>query len=144
MLNDQNFINIAKEVAKWSKCVSKQVWAVIVKDNRILSIWYNWTPSWYINCSEYWKWKYTSQHHDWSMKYEIHWEMNAIIWAAKMWISIKWATIYSTLQPCFQCTKNIIASWIKKIVFEEKYNHVDTKIANKFIKDNGIIIIQIK
>ena len=35
MLNDRSFINIAKEIALASKCVSKQVGAVIVKDGRI-------------------------------------------------------------------------------------------------------------
>ena len=37
MLSDENFINIALELATASKCVSKQVGAVIVKDGRILS-----------------------------------------------------------------------------------------------------------
>jgi len=36
MLEDKNFINIAKELASVSKCVSKKVGAVIVKDGRIL------------------------------------------------------------------------------------------------------------
>jgi ferrous iron transport protein B len=38
MLNDKNFINIAFELAKASKCVSKQVGAVIVKDKHIRRI----------------------------------------------------------------------------------------------------------
>ena len=54
MLNDQSFINIAKEIALASKCVSKQVGAVIVKDGRILSTGYNGTPAGYKNCSDHW------------------------------------------------------------------------------------------
>ena len=53
MLNDQSFINIAKEISKASKCVSKQVGAVIVKDGRILSTGYNGTPAGYKNCSDH-------------------------------------------------------------------------------------------
>ena len=45
MLSDKNFINIALEIASASKCVSKQVGAVIVKDGRILSTGYNGTPA---------------------------------------------------------------------------------------------------
>ena len=47
MLNDRSFINIAKEIALASKCVSKQVGAVIVKEGRILSTGYNGTPAGY-------------------------------------------------------------------------------------------------
>ena len=74
--------------------------AVIVKDGRILSTGYNGTPSGYINCCDYWDNKYTKEHHEWSKLYEIHAEMNAIIWAAREGISIKDATIYVTLEPC--------------------------------------------
>ena len=53
MLSDKSFINIAKEIALASKCVSKQVGAVIVKDGRILSTGYNGTPSGYQNCNSF-------------------------------------------------------------------------------------------
>jgi dCMP deaminase len=143
MLNDQNFINIAKEISSASKCVSKQVGAVIVKDGRILSTGYNGTPAGYTNCSEYWNNKYTDQHHEWSKKYEIHAEMNAIIWAAREGISIKDATIYVTLEPCSECSKNLIASGIKKIVYNKSYEHNDSTTISKFLKDNGVQIEQL-
>jgi len=134
MLSTENFINIVWEIAKGSKCVSRQVWAIIVKDNRILSTWYNWTPSWYINCSDFFNWKYTSEHHDWSAKYEIHAEMNAILWAVRNGVSIEWSTIYCTYQPCPDCTKNIIQAWIKKIVYKDKYKHYNDSEIEDFIK----------
>ena len=140
MLTDKNFLRIAREIATWSKCVSIQVWALIVKDTRILSTWYNGTPAWYINCKDFWKWEHTDKHHERSLKYEIHSEMNALLWAARRWVSIEWATLYCTYQPCFLCTKNIIAAWIKKIIYEKKYQYTDTNIADKFIRDNGVEI----
>ncbi len=144
MLSDRNFINIALEIATASKCVSKQVGAVIVKDGRILSTGYNGTPSGYTNCCDYWDGKYTSEHHDWSKTYEIHAEMNAIIWAAREGISIKGATIYVTLEPCSECSKNIIASGIKRIVYDKPYEHTDSSIVAQFIKQNGVVIEKIK
>jgi dCMP deaminase len=144
MLKDKNFINIAKEIATASKCVSKQVGAVIVKDGRILSTGYNGTPSGYINCCDYWDNKYTKEHHEWSKLYEIHAEMNAIIWAAREGISIKDATIYVTLEPCSECSKNLIASGIKRIVYEKSYEYNNSKTLSKFIEDNGVIIEQLK
>ncbi|RXJ86870.1 deaminase [Arcobacter sp. CECT 8985] len=144
MLNDRNFINIAHEIASASKCVSKRVGAVIVKDGRILSTGYNGTPSGYVNCSEHWNDEYTNDHHEWSKTYEIHAEMNAIIWAARKGISIENATIYVTLEPCADCSKNLIASGIKRIVYDRAYEHTNSNVVAKFIKDNGVIIEQIK
>ena len=143
MLSDRNFLNIAHEIASASKCVSKQVGAVIVKDGRILSTGYNGTPAGYTNCSEHWRGEYTSEHHEWSKTYEIHAEMNAIIWAARKGISIEDATIYVTLEPCSDCSKNIIASGIKRIVYDKAYEHTHSEVISKFIKDNGVTIEQL-
>jgi len=140
MLSDKNFINIATELATASKCVSKQVGAVIVKDGRILSTGYNGTPAGYTNCSEHWDNKYSAEHHEWSKTYEIHAEMNAIIWAARKGISIEGATIYVTLEPCSECSKNLIASGIKRIVYAKPYEHTHSEIISKFIQDNGVAI----
>ena len=137
-------MNIAYEIATWSKCVSRQTWAVIVMDNRILSTWYNWTPSWYTNCNDNFNWENTKEHHDWSYKYEIHAEMNAIVWAARNGISINWATIYSTYQPCFDCTRAIIAAWIKTIYFKEKYKHHVWDEAKDFIESTGCDIFELE
>ena len=140
MLSDKNFINIAKELASASKCVSKQVGAVIVKDGRILSTGYNGTPTGFKNCCDHWDGQYTPEHHEWSKTYEIHAEMNALIWAAREGISINGATIYVTLEPCSDCSKNIIASGIKRIVYDKAYEHTNSDLVSKFIKDNGVII----
>ena len=143
MISDKNFINIAKEIASASKCVSKSVGAVIVKDGRILSTGYNGTPPGYTNCNDYWDNKYTKEHHDWSKTYEIHAEMNAIIWAARKGISIEGATIYVTLEPCSECSKNLIASGISRIVYETKYEYNNSETISKFLQDNGVKIEQI-
>ena len=143
MLDDKNFINIATEIASASKCVSKKVGAVIVKDGRILSTGYNGTPPGYTNCNQYWNNQYTKEHHEWSKTYEIHAEMNAIIWAAREGISIKDATIYVTLEPCSECSKNLIASGIRRVVYEKSYEYTNSKIVSDFIKANGVLIEQI-
>lgn len=144
MLNDRNFINIAHEIASASKCVSKQVGAVIVKNGRILSTGYNGTPTGFTNCCDHWKGEYTKDHHEWSKTYEIHAEMNSIIWAAREGISIDGATIYVTLEPCSECSKNLIASGIKRIVYDRAYEHTNSDVVSKFIKDNGVVIEKIK
>ncbi len=143
MISDIHFINIAKEIASASKCISKQVGAVIVKDGRILSTGYNGTPAGYTNCNEHWDNVYTKEHHEWSKTYEIHAEMNAIIWAARKGISIEGATVYVTLEPCSECSKNLIASGIKRIVYTVAYEYNESKIISKFLQDNGVVIEKI-
>ncbi|CAI8195895.1 MAG: tRNA-specific adenosine deaminase [Arcobacter lacus] len=70
--------------------------------------------------------------------------MNALIWAARKGISIEDGTIYVTLEPCSECSKNLIAAGIKEIVYNRAYEHTDSSIISKFIKDNGVEIRQIK
>ena len=66
--------------------------------------------------------------------------MNAIIWAAREGISIEDATIYVTLEPCSECSKNVIASGINRIVYAKPYEHTHSEVISKFIKDNGVSI----
>jgi dCMP deaminase len=129
--------------AKLSKCVSKQVGSVIVRDFRILSTGYNGVPKGYKNCCEVFP-NYNKEtdrqiHNLFSEKYEIHAEMNAMVWAAKNGISIDNSDIYCTLQPCFNCTKNIIQSGIKNIYFMNRYDLMkDEKDLIDFIKENNM------
>jgi dCMP deaminase len=133
----------AYEISKMSSCVSRQVGTIITVDNRIVSEGRNGTPSGYINCNEH-NPEHTKDHHDWSNIYEIHAELNAILWAARRGTSIDKGTIYCTTKPCVQCTKNIIASGIIRIVYSEDYPLNDNTILDKFLSDNNIIIEQIK
>lgn len=141
MLTHENFIKIAEEIASASKCISKKVGAVIVKDGRILSNGYNGTPKGYINCSEHWNNKDCEEHHDWAQKHEIHAEMNALIWAARNGIAIDGAIIYCTLEPCADCTKNLIAAGIKEIIFKNEYKHTPVEI-NQFLTDCEVLKIK--
>lgn len=137
MLTDQNFINIAFEIATASQCVSKQVAAVIVLDGRVLSTGYNGTPKGFINCCDYWDHKHTPEHHSWSLMYEVHAEQNAIAWAAREGIRIKGATLYCTHEPCHDCTKSIIASGISRIVYSIPYKAVNA-VTTKLLADCGV------
>lgn len=109
-----------------SNCVSRKVGAVIAKDDRIISTGYNGTPPGFINCCDHFP-DYDpdtqrQDHHEWSKKYEVHAEMNAIAFAAKHDIGIEDAEIYTILEPCDDCLKNIIAAGIKKIYYVYRYD----------------------
>jgi cytidine deaminase len=51
----------------------------------------------------------------------IHAEMSAIIDAARLGISVKGCTLYSTTFPCHICAKHIVASGISEVVYIEPY-----------------------
>ncbi len=140
------FLNIAKEISKLSNCVSTKVGCIIVKDGRILSTGYNGSPAGYYNCDSINK-KKGKSHTKWSDKHEIHAEMNAILFAAKNGIAIDKATLYSTIQPCWQCTKNIINAGIKYIIYDKDYYRLtenDQIELTTFLKDNNIISFKYK
>lgn len=50
-----------------------------------------------------------------------HAEMSALADAAKMGISVRGATLYTTTFPCHICAKDIITFGIKKVVYLEQY-----------------------
>jgi dCMP deaminase len=124
---DKVFLNIAAEMATRSHCRSLKVGAVVVRDNRILSTGINGTPTGYVNCDELHPKRDSREfdrerHHKFSDDYEIHAEMNAIIFAAKHGIPIDGATLYCTDSPCKNCLKAICNSGIIRVVFRNLYD----------------------
>jgi len=121
---DRVFLNMCVEFSSLSKCVSHQVACLFVKDNRIISSGVNGSSSGYLNCNEVFNKKNfdRKKHHEFSENYEIHSEINAILSAAKNGISINGCTAYVTLEPCFNCSKNLSMSGIKRIVYLESYD----------------------
>ena len=126
-LYDQVFIDVAKSMGCTSHCVSRQVGTVITRDGRILVTGINGTLSEDINCDELFPEENfdPKAHREWSDDDEIHGEMNAINFAAKFGIPLDGATLYCSLQPCDQCSKNIPATGIKRIVFSDLYDRVE-------------------
>ena len=124
---DERFMNLTFEVAKWSSCFqeNRQVGAVIVKDKRIITTGYNGAPAGIKSCKdkgECLRKKLnipSGTRHE--ICYAVHAEQNAIIQAAKLGESVQDATIYVTHQPCSICTKMIINSGIKRVIFKEGY-----------------------
>jgi dCMP deaminase len=55
--------------------------------------------------------------------YVLHAEANAITKVAKSNNSSENATLYVTSSPCLECSKLIIQSGIKRVVFSEKYRN---------------------
>ena len=125
-MNTHFFLKTAYLLGQESKCVSKQVGALIVRDNRIVSMGYNGTPAGYENCCDHFPnydpKKDRDAHHEWSRIYEIHAEQNAIDFAAKYGVYTNECDLYCILEPCDECLKSIKAAGIKKIYFVYEYD----------------------
>ena len=143
--NDVIFLNIAKEIAKMSKCVSHKVGVILVKDKRIISTGYNGTPAGFQNCNDVFQNNFSrDEHHNFSENFEIHAEMNAIIFAAKNGISIEGADVYTTLHPCNNCLKNLCNRGIHNIYYLDDYDKFeDSKLTKILLEKSGINLIKI-
>jgi dCMP deaminase len=108
-----------------SHAIRKKVGALIVKNNTIIADGYNGTPSGFENECEI-----AINHEDGSFKeyqtkwYVLHAESNALAKVAKSTQSCEGATLYITYSPCTECSKLILQSGIKKVVYLEEYRDV--------------------
>ena len=111
-LLDQRYIRMAQIWAENSYCKRRQVGALVVKDQRIISDGYNGTPSGFENVCE---------ENNVSFPYVLHAEANAITKLARSHNNSDGSTLYVTASPCIECAKLIIQSGIRRVVYGEKY-----------------------
>ena len=92
----------------------------------IISFGYNGTPSGMDNhCEE----------NGITLNHVIHAEVNAVLKAAKTGNSVDGSTLYLTLSPCLDCSKVILQSGIKRVVYLTKYrNSEGIDFLNQFIQ----------
>ena len=113
---DHSYLEMAAIWAQNSYCKRRKVGALLVKDRMIISDGYNGTPSGFENICE----------EDGVTKpYVLHAEANAITKVAKSGNSSEGATLYVTASPCLECSKLIIQSGIKRVVYRDEYRLTD-------------------
>ncbi len=142
---DEYFMSIARVVATRSNCLKRHVAAVIVKDKRIISTGYNGTPRGIKNCDEGGCPRCNSFADSGTKLDECvcsHGEENAIVQASYHGISIKDATIYTTFSPCLFCTKLIINSGMREVVYNADYPMGEVPFS--LLREAGIIVRQVK
>lgn len=114
---DRRYLRMARIWAENSYCQRRQVGALIVKDNMIISDGYNGTPSGFENICE--------DETGITKPYVLHAEANAITKVAASTNDSSGATIYITASPCLECAKLIIQSKIKRVVYDDEYRLKD-------------------
>jgi dCMP deaminase len=123
---DDFFMNIAKEVGKMSTCISHQVGCVLVKDRHIIATGYNGVLKGRPHCNEIFSHiaddTIREEHHTWSLKNELHAEVNAVLDAGRRGTLTPGMTLYVTLYPCQHCTKIAVAAGVTHIIYAQKYD----------------------
>lgn len=137
---DEYFMSIALLSSLRSKDPNTKVGACIVsEDHKVLSLGYNGMP---IGVDDHKiPWERVGEPIDTKYFYVCHAELNAILNSNH---NLKNSTVYVTLFPCNECTKAIIQSGIKKIVYlSDKYHDTDIEVAARRMLDMaGIEYVQ--
>jgi dCMP deaminase len=131
----QYFMEMAYLASTRSTCLRREVGAVIVKDNQIISTGYNGAPKHIRHCTitgclrEQLKVPSGERH---ELCRGVHAEQNAVIQAAINGTSIRGASLYCTNQPCVICSKILINAEIKTIYITEPY---EDKLAQELLAE---------
>lgn len=127
------YMDVAERFSKLSYAKKLKVGAIIVKDNRIISIGYNGMPSGWDNACE----KLIDGEVR-SKKEVLHAESNAIAKVAKSNESCDNAAIFCTHEPCLECAKIIMQSGITSVYYRYTYKSNNYGSGLDFLKQSNI------
>ena len=131
----QYFMEMAYLASTRSTCLRRQVGAIIVKDNQIISSGYNGAPKHIRHCGitgclrEQLNVPSGERH---ELCRGVQAEQNAVVQAAINGSSIRGASLYCTNQPCVICSKILINAEIKTIYISEPY---EDKLAQEMLAE---------
>ena len=127
------YMQTAQTFAELSSAQRLHVGAIIVKDDRIISIGYNGMPSGWSNVCE-------DVSEDGTLKTKpevLHAETNAIAKLAKSTESGDGADLFVTHSPCIECAKLIYQSGIKSVYYKSDYRDSN---GIKFLQQSGVTV----
>lgn len=137
------YMDVAQRFANLSTAKKLQVGAIIVKDDRIISIGYNGMPSGWSNECE----TVTTNSYDYpgltimETKPEvIHAEANAIAKLARSPESGDGSTMFVTHAPCIHCAKQIYTAGVKMVYYHNTYRD---ELGIQFLEKCNIPIIKV-
>jgi dCMP deaminase len=140
----QAYMDVAERFAKLSHARRLHVGAIVVKDDRIISIGYNGMPAgWDNDCED----EVVLEQDEKFVKVlktkpeVLHAETNAIAKLARSSDSGLDADIFITHAPCLDCSKLIYQSGIKRVFYRDSYRNTD---GIAFLEKSNITVIQIK
>jgi dCMP deaminase len=136
------FMKTAFTFAELSTAEKMKVGSIVVKDNRIISIGYNGTPSGWSNDCEDRIVNPDTGEVELKTKPEVaHSESNAILKLARSHESALDASLFITHSPCINCAKMIYQAGISEVYYSIEYRSTD---GIEFLKKCNIPVHQVK
>lgn len=129
--SDAYYMGIAFAVRERANCTGNRVGAVLVLENRVISTGYNGVPEGMKNCLDDGCLRCTNPKGQFpsGTGYDlcicVHAEQNALLSAARFGIAVQGATLYSTMQPCFGCAKELVQAHVKRVVYLHEWSPSD-------------------
>ena len=136
----QAYMQTAQTFAQLSSARRLRVGAIVVKDDRIISIGYNGMPAGWDNVCED---EYLHEDGGTTLKTKpevLHAESNAVSKLAKSNDSGNGASIFITHSPCIECAKLIYQSGVTSVYYHENYRS-DAGI--QFLIKSGVVVEQL-
>ena len=130
----------ARIFAALSSAKRRHVGAIVVKDDRIISIGYNGMPSGWDNNCEYLEHQRFDDPILVTKPEVLHAESNAIAKLAKSTESGDGASMFVTCSPCIECAKMIYQSGIKEVFYSDDYK---TTQGLDFLNKCGIKVVKL-
>jgi len=127
------YMETAEVFAKLSTAKRLKVGAILVKNQRIISIGYNGTPEGWCNVCE--------DEHNKTKPEVIHSEMNCINKLAKSNESGEGSVMFVTHAPCMDCAKSIYGAGIKEVYYKNSYRD---ESGLEFLKKCNIAVVHLK
>lgn len=115
------FMDTAERFAQLSSATRLKVGAVVVQDNRIISIGYNGMPAGWTNECEEKVYRIAEEPILKTKDEVIHAEANAILKLARDGERGDGSSLFCTHAPCIQCAKLIYGAGVKKVYYRESY-----------------------
>jgi dCMP deaminase len=136
---DRYFMGIAMAVRARANCRGNHVGAILVLDGHVVSTGYNGTPSDMVNCEEGGCDRCANREKYGSGKgYDlcicVHAEQNALLSAARFGIPVQGAVLYTTMRPCFGCTKELLQAKVKSVFYMHDWKHPDPDVWHEYEK----------
>lgn len=136
-------LDVAQRYSELSYARRLKVGAIVVKDDRIISIGYNGTPAGWDNNCEYEHYSLGNPN-DFELRTRpevLHAEENAIAKLARSHESGDGAVMFITHAPCPQCAKLIYGAGIRQVYYRHIYR--DTAGVD-FLRRCGITVTQVE
>jgi dCMP deaminase len=136
------YMHIAMAVRRRANCIGNRVGALLVRNDRIISTGYNGTPEGTRNCDEGGcercanREKYSGSH-GYDVCICVHAEQNALLSAARFGIAVEGSLIYTTMRPCFGCTKELLQARVWGVYYLHEWRHPDNDLWQHYLMLQG-------